>query len=283
MNKTKNPWLAVFFSIIYLGAGQIYAGRIYRGLAFAAVNLAGLIFFFFKFYSSYPEPIKAYCIFVFLLFRIFIIIDSYLCVVTFNTKHHETRVLPNSLKAILIVIVFLISISGMYCGRYFNSPIDIANYWIESFIKKNYFDTFEMNSNLMAPDILPGDLILVDTSIYKRKNPKRGDLVIFHRSFMMGGRMPIDIQRIFAIPHDKLEMKGNYFYINGMPAKNPGLFSKHDKNKSLELLQNEYLIVQNNGECAVRPFISRVFILGKVTKIYYPFNHAGPIMETGTH
>ena len=38
-NKTKSPWLALIFSLIIPGLGQVYSGLLLRGAVFLVVNI----------------------------------------------------------------------------------------------------------------------------------------------------------------------------------------------------------------------------------------------------
>jgi signal peptidase I len=81
-------------------------------------------------------------------------------------------------------------------------------------------------SGSMRPNLLEGDVVLVDRLAYQFKvpltdivamrmaDPKRGDIVVFS-SPRDGTRL---IKRIVALPGDRVEMRNEVLVINGQPA-----------------------------------------------------------------
>lgn len=73
---------------------------------------------------------------------------------------------------------------------------------------------FKIPSGSMVPTLLVGDQILVDKLVYRFREPKRGDIMVF--------KYPEDpsrdfIKRLIGLPGEKLEVKNRIVFINGEP------------------------------------------------------------------
>lgn len=62
------------------------------------------------------------------------------------------------------------------------------------------------------PNVLPDDRILVNKTVFQRRFPRRGDLVVFRVPTEPGRNW---IKRIVALPGDRVAVKGNEVTVNG--------------------------------------------------------------------
>lgn len=67
-------------------------------------------------------------------------------------------------------------------------------------------DVFFIPSLSMTPTLQPGDIILVDTLAYKRKNPNTGEIVVFVRSSNV-----VYVKRISQVFSDGVQVRGDNF------------------------------------------------------------------------
>ncbi|MCR5283823.1 MAG: signal peptidase I [Lachnospiraceae bacterium] len=72
----------------------------------------------------------------------------------------------------------------------------------------------------MESTIMPGDRLIGNRLAYIKKEPQRGDVIIF--------KYPVDetenyIKRLIGLPGEKLEIKAGKVYINGEPLDEPYL------------------------------------------------------------
>ena len=79
-------------------------------------------------------------------------------------------------------------------------------------LKQFVSERFSIPSAGMAPNLLPGDHVFVDKMVYRRDDPKRGDLVVF--------RYPDDpshdfLKRIVGLPGDRIDIFEGRLSING--------------------------------------------------------------------
>ncbi|MCS7206777.1 MAG: signal peptidase I [Dehalococcoidia bacterium] len=121
----------------------------------------------------------------------------------------------------------------------------------------------------MAPTLLPGDYLLVDTSAYRSAPPQRGDIVVVRDPHHPHRLL---VKRVVALPGEKVEEAGEGVLRpaedgNGGAAPGP---------RSWTLGEGEYFL-RGDGEPFSRD--SRVFgpvrreaILGRAWLVYWPLH-----------
>ncbi len=85
---------------------------------------------------------------------------------------------------------------------------------IQAFIVKPY----AIPSASMAGTLRPGDRVLVNRAVYRLRDPRRGDVIVF--------AYPRDtavafIKRVVGEPGDVLQVRGGRLYVNGRPLREP--------------------------------------------------------------
>lgn len=76
----------------------------------------------------------------------------------------------------------------------------------------------EINGQSMFPNFKNGEYILTNKVIYKFREPKRGDVVVFKSP----KNKEIDyIKRIIALPGETVRLENNTFYVNGTQIEEP--------------------------------------------------------------
>ena len=80
-----------------------------------------------------------------------------------------------------------------------------------------------------APNLLKGDRVIVNRSTYKRRDPKRGEMVVFRMAHDHDGVYPISerphapqvtyAMRIVGLPRDKVSVRRGTVYINQKPIQ----------------------------------------------------------------
>ena len=193
----RHTWIAVMLSLILPGLGQIYCGRLAKGLVFTVLNVL----------------------------PVFLIIDILL--------------LGNRAVLVLVVIgllafggiIQLISIiDSIYLAGSIGSNYELKEYnrWYVYFLlillvsggsavgvsphRGNLIEAFRVTSASVYPTIFPGDRILANKTIYRKIEPRRGDLVV---CLNPEKRRQNSIKRVVAIAGDTVEMRDNQLYVNG--------------------------------------------------------------------
>jgi signal peptidase I len=86
-------------------------------------------------------------------------------------------------------------------------------------IRSSLFEAFRIPGASMYPTIGVNDRILVDKKAYRRTNPQRGDIIVFHPHRRARGSY---IKRVSAPGGDTVSMNGQ-LYVNGQPLSRRGL------------------------------------------------------------
>lgn len=193
----RSPLVAVILSLSATGLGQIYCGRIIRGLIMflgsllftplivaaallspATVILVGLIF----------ALLAVLCVYV------YAVVDAFL--LASRAGDHSQ---PMGYNPLLIYVLFvLVGLTYAAGGLYF--------------IRSSVFEAFEIPTASEAPTLLPGDRVLVNKTTYQRRFVQRGDEVVFRVSSQPGLKW---VKRVIALPGDTVEVKDNEVFVNG--------------------------------------------------------------------
>jgi signal peptidase I len=199
-------------------------------------------------------------------FALHVLIDAYRSAKAWNIQYDAPR-RPRWKRALLILAALLLVLvlnPVEHVGRY---------------VRENVVQAFEMMQYSMEPTLIPGDRVLVDKRIHGRSGPRRGDILVF--------RYPRDptrmyIKRVVGLPGDRVEIRSGRLYANGREVIEPYVNGVPSGDYGPETVPPDAYFVlgdnRNNSEDS-RAFgsISRGALLGKVTKIYYPFDRSGPV------
>ncbi len=192
----KRIYIAAFLSVIP-GLGQVYFGRLYRGI-FAYIMLVSLSWIgAVLLLKSNLRYLNIAILCVPFAFAIAICIDSIYCALHYGTNTKNNRN-GNRLKNVVIYFVLCALITQLF----------------DYLVGKHFVRAFFVTSNSMYPSILKYDLILID----KLSEPKRGDVVLldFYEdekdsdiSNLITDKV---LRRIVAVHSDTVEVRGVQLY-----------------------------------------------------------------------
>lgn len=188
-------WLAVLLSLIMPGLGQVYCGRLKRGLVLNFLNILPLPIIIGLFSLSNSPSLMQIVIALILaggVVQLTAIIDS-----AFLAKRSAGYQLKDYNSPVVYALLVLIVTGG---------SIGSALY-----IRDQGLEAFRVPTASCYPTIVPNDRILANKHAYKRTNPKRGDLVVHICPF---NRHWNYIKRIVAVAGDTVEMKDGWLYVN---------------------------------------------------------------------
>lgn len=152
---------------------------------------------------------------------------------------------------------------------------------IALFIRTFVVQAFRIPSGSMIPSLLIGDQILVDKLVYKFREPKRGDIIVF--------KFPEDetrdfIKRLIGLPGEIMEIRNRVVYINGEPI-DEDLYAFHELTGSyvpshprdnfgpITIPPNQYFMMGDNRENSMDSrfwgFLSGDKITGRAFIIYW--------------
>lgn len=178
------------------GLGQVYCGRLKRGLVLNFLNILPLPIIIGLFSVSNSPALMQIAIALVLaggIVQLTAIIDSALL-----AKRSTCYQLKDYNSPVIYVLLILIVTGGSI-----GSALYIRNQGLEA---------FRVPAASCYPTIVPNDRILVNKNAYNRNNPTRGDLVVHINPL---NRHMNYIKRIVAVAGDTVEMKDNHLYING--------------------------------------------------------------------
>lgn len=146
----------------------------------------------------------------------------------------------------------------------------------------------EINGASMEPNFHNGEYILTNKVEYKFREPKRGDVVIFKSP----RNKEIDfIKRVIGMPGDRVSLRNNMFYVNGValeePYLSPGIYifggSYLRENDEVIVPPGTYFVVGDNRQHSSdsREFgpIAKEDFIGKALLRYFPFTRMGFIVN----
>ena len=193
----RHIWLAVLLSLIMPGLGQVYCGRLKRGLVLNFLNILPLPIIIGLFSLSDSPALMQMVIVLILaggIVQLTAIIDSvFLAIragIDYQLKDYNTP---------LVYVLLVLIVTGGSIGS-------------ALYIRGQGLEAFRVPTASCYPTIVPNDRILANKLAYNRNNPGRGDLVVHTCPF---DRHSNYIKRIVAVAGDTVEMKDNQLYING--------------------------------------------------------------------
>jgi len=281
--KPKEPLIAVMLSFIFGGLGQIYAGRIIRGILFFCIPFI-IVIPGFLYYAVNPNSrINIYllgCAFIILFaYGIFVIIDAYRCAKAYNVKNNLIRSITAG-KRVLIIL-------GILFIMFIFNPSDIIAWPLARYIKSNVMEAYKIPSGTMTPALMVGDRIFADKGIYKKTEPKRGDVVIFTSPFDPKINF---VKRIAGLPGETIEIKDGKVIMNGIAITEPEAFKRiyyynrgdyAKVGQPVKIPSDSYFVLGDNSanskDSRYFGLIPRKSLRGKAYKIIYPFDRSGPI------
>jgi signal peptidase I len=193
----RSPLVAVSLSLAATGLGQIYCGRIVRGLVmffgsllFAPVILAAALL---------PPATVVLVGLIFALLAVlgvyvYAVVDAFRLARRGRDHFHPMDYNHPLVYALFVLVGLTYPASGLY------------------FIRGSVFEAFKIPTASEAPTLLPGDRVLVNKTTYQRRFVRRGDEVVFRVSSEPGLNW---VKRVIALPGDTVEVKNNEVFVNG--------------------------------------------------------------------
>lgn len=198
-NTPRQPILALLLSLPATGLGHIYCGDLTKGLIlfFVSFAFAPIIVVSAKSAASTLSLITVIASIALLIFIFFYaLVDAYR-LARLRSTHYR---LKEYNRWPIYILFIMVSISY---------PTNLAHS-----IRSHLLEAFKIPSASMAPNILPGDYLLLNKAVYKTQAPQRGEVVIF---VYPDDRHIYYIKRIVALPGETVEMKNGHVIINDQP------------------------------------------------------------------
>lgn len=185
--------LALFFTLLGDGLGQIYNGELIKGLAFSLVGWLliwlGFRHLMYSFYGMY------FSLGLSLAFKAYICVDAF--VVARRVQGDTTR--RKAHLALRIGAAILISGTALLASS-------------DSFLKRFLiFHVFKTPSGSMCPTICEGDRFVADMGAFRQGGPRRGDVVMF----LFDTESSLHVKRVVAVGGDEVSASNGRIIVNG--------------------------------------------------------------------
>lgn len=147
------------------------------------------------------------------------------------------------------------------------------------------FQPHQVEGRSMENTFMNGEYILTDKVSYRFRDPQAGDIVVFHSP--QDERIDF-IKRIVAVPGDRVMIKDNLVYIDGVAQAEPyvkdGITAEDSFLRSgaeTVVPTNNYVVMGDNrlhsSDSRKWGFITKSHIVGRAFFRYWPFNVFGVI------
>ncbi|MFN4226731.1 MAG: signal peptidase I [Candidatus Ratteibacteria bacterium] len=149
---------------------------------------------------------------------------------------------------------------------------------IALFIRTFFVGNFKIPTTSMVPTLKVGDRLLSNNIIYKIREPKRGEVVIF--------KPPHDpkrdfVKRLIAFGGERVLIKEGKIYINGEPVNDPKIncryyysIGTYGVENEIEVPENSYYVLGDNSinssDSRDWGFVPKKNLIGKALFIYWP-------------
>ncbi len=145
---------------------------------------------------------------------------------------------------------------------------------------------FKISTDSKAPTFYgymkhgPGDHVVVNRLSYLFANPQRGDIVVFDCSEIPDlnrQEKTYYVFRVLGLPGERIEIKDGQIVVDGRALGQEDGVPRSQGNGHLpKLADSEYLVLGDNTENSFDNRywgpVPRSAIIGKATRIYYPFS-----------
>ncbi len=257
VKNKRHIWIAVLLSLVMPGLGQIYCGKLARGLVFTFLNFLPLpvtIGLLAMSTSSLLMPAVIAMILLAGLIQLIAIIDS-VCL-AHNAKEY---VLKDYNKPVVYVLLLVLITTGSVGSAFY--------------LREQSLEAFRVPVASNYPTILPGDRFIANKIAYKSIDPKRGDLIVFVNP---EDRRINYIKRVVAVAGETVEIRNGELYVNDqkllrqkLPQSTLDNIRIKVKGKSLE----GDVFEETNGEAKYKIFLAEDKKPGDFAKITIPAHH----------
>jgi len=196
----RRAWLAVIFSLFCVGLGQVYCGRVARGVKLFLLSLVFVPGFLL---AALLPPSTPVLILIFVVSVIswpvylFSIVDAF----RIARRHRDgIGLTPWNRPSVYALCVVL----GLFAPS-----LGVEIVW------RVGFDAYRIPTRSMAPCVDSGDRILVNQLTYVLRTPERWEVAAHRRP---DDRTKVGVKRVVGLPGDRIESVHGRLILNGEPV-----------------------------------------------------------------
>ncbi len=215
--KKRKSFITPLLSIVAPGLGHIHCGKPVKGLI-----LFGFVHIYFPIVLLMGMTgEKGPCYYITLmaaflfssLVMVYAIGDAF-----FLAKRKKENVNPGRLNQPWVyALIIAVSLAATWLF-----PMNIRN---------SHVQAFRIPAGSMLPNLLIGDYLFADKALYKKRSPRRGEIVVF---IYPEDRHKYFIKRVIGLPGDRIEIRGQEVILNGIPlALGPKTQAEFKGNKGI--------------------------------------------------
>ena len=200
MSHVRKPSQAMWLSSFCCGLGQIYCGRVGRGLVMYSVSMMAWPIMAILVYLGSPSLALAGLAFLgcaLIAFNLWSIRDAKAIARSMVAIDYEPQEYNRTVVYGLMIATWL--------------PYAVG---LALFLRSNVVEAFYLPTSSMAPSLVSGDRVLTKKLGIERASFERGDVVVFRNP---QNRKQNFIKRIIGLPGESVEVKDGQLFINEQP------------------------------------------------------------------
>jgi signal peptidase I len=267
----RKPWIAGLLSGLQPGLGQLYNGEVKKAIVLALLPflvvgpvLAGLLI-----YAPLHPPYNV-------ILPVLLVVSVLVAIVRDATRVARQKgdsYQPKSYNK--WYVYFILVLLGMFILQPFAADLI-----------KQVVTSFKLPSNSLAPTLVSGDHVLIDTSIsWNGKGLQRGDIIVF--------RFPEDetkkfVKRVIGLPGETIHIRNKLVYVNEVAIDDsaytqrvdPGVLdaqtNPRDNIGPVSIPEDSYFVLGDNRDQSLDSrffgYVRRSKVMGKVMFIYWSWD-----------
>ncbi len=201
IRNKRRMWVAIMLSLIMPGLGQVYCGRLARGLVLTFLNMLPLPIIMGLLLASNPASVVQQIVGLIIaagIVQLVAIIDSARLVkrtkMDYELKDYIRRY-------VYVLLILTITVGSAGSGLY---------------LRDQALEAFVVPVGSMYPTIFQGDRLLANKTAYNNADPVKGDIIVFRNPH---NRKENYVKRVVALAGDTVEVRDSELYINGEKLK----------------------------------------------------------------